>query len=345
MILSVEEATDLVADALIASDTSAANARSAAAALVGAELAGQVGHGLRRVPAYAAQARAGKVKGHAVPRAERVRPGVVHIDAGHGFAFPALDLAVAELADIAPAQGIALAGIRRSHHAGVAGLTVEALARKGLAALMFTNAPAAMAPWGATRPLFGTNPIAFAAPVPDGDPIVVDVSLSRVARGKIMAAAQKGEDIPEGWALDDDGRPTRDPKAALAGTMVPLGGAKGTALALMVELLAAGLTGANFADAQSSFFDAEGAPPGTGQSLIAIDPSSFGGTAAVARFGAMARTIERTEGARVPGHRRAVLARRMEASGIEIDPGLHSELRALASGLSSTGPSPSAPAP
>ena len=114
-------------------------------------------------------------------------------------------------------------------------------------AMMFANAPAAMAPWGGTRALFGTDPVAFACPLPDAAPIVVDLSLSKVARGHILTAIQKGEPIPEGWALDVDGKPTTDAKAALAGTMVPLGDAKGTALALMVELLAAGLTGANFA--------------------------------------------------------------------------------------------------
>lgn len=327
-VLSVAEAHALIAAALIASDTSPENATSVAAALVGAELCGQGGHGLRRVPAYAAQARAGKVNGHAVPAATHTRPGAVHVDADHGFAYPAIDLAVDELSRMAPRQGIAIAGIYRSHHAGVAGLAVEALAQKGLLALMFTNAPAAMAPWGGGRPLFGTNPIAFAAPAGDA-PIVVDVSLSKVARGKVMAADQKGEAIPEGWALDTEGRPTTDAKAALAGTMAPLGDAKGTALALMVELLAAGLTGANFAYEQSSFFDAEGARPGTGQAIIAIDPDAFGGVRAVARFAEMAEAIAGVEGARVPGRRRRELRERFTRGGIPADAALVEEIRKI----------------
>lgn len=326
--LSVEEAHALVETALTASRTSAENAVSVARALVGAELAGQGGHGLRRVPAYAAQARAGKVDGHAVPVAQRMRPGAVHIDAGHGFAFPALDLAVEELAAIASTQGIAMAGIFRSHHAGVAGLAVEALAQKGLVALLFANAPAAMAPWGARRPLYGTDPIAFAAPVEGGEPIVVDVSLSKVARGKIMAAKQKGEAIPEGWAFDPDGHSTTDAAAALAGTMAPLGDAKGTALALMVELLAAGLTGANFAAKQSSFFDDKGPPPGTGQLMIAIDPGAFGGVRAIARFASMAEAIAGT-GARVPGRRRQELRERLLRDGIPVDRALIEEIRTI----------------
>ena len=262
--LSVEEARALVVETLVRCNTSRENAAHVAEALVEAELAGQSGHGLRRLPSYAAQALSGKVDGHARPTAERLRPGLLGVDAAHGFAFPALALACAHLPAMVTETGIAAAGIRRSHHAGVTGLVVERLARKGLVALMFANTPAASAPWGGRRPLFGTNPIAFAAPVAGAEPVVVDLSLSAVARGRIMAAAQKGEPIPEGWAFDAEGRPITDPKAALAGTMAPAGGAKGAALALMVEVLAAGLTGANFASRASSFFTAEGPPPGTG---------------------------------------------------------------------------------
>ncbi|MBL0937036.1 MAG: Ldh family oxidoreductase [Rhizobiaceae bacterium] len=327
-VLTAGAAHALVAAALTASDTSIENADAVARALVGAELVGQGGHGLRRVPAYAAQARAGKVKGHAVPRAERVRPGAVKIDAGFGFAYPALELASAELAEMVPGQGIAMAGIRRSHHAGVAGLAVEKLAARGLVALLFANAPAAMAPWGGRRPLFGTDPIAFACPTEGGDPIVVDVSLSKVARGKIMAANQKGETIPEGWALDADGNATTDAKAALAGTMIPLGDAKGTALALMVELLCAGLTAANYGYEQTSFFDAAGDPPGTGQAIIAIDPGVFG-SRALARFAEMAEQITGSDGARVPGHRRIALRAKLTAEGIPVDGALIDEISAI----------------
>src|SRR5690606_33612178 len=144
---------------------------------------------LRRLAAYAAQAQSGKVDGMATPTAERTRPGALAVDAAHGFAFPAIELALEKLPAIARAQGIAIAGIRRSHHCGVAGLTVEALADAELVALMVANAPAAMAPWGGRQPLFGTDPIAFAAPLEGGQPVVVDISLSKVARGKIMAAA------------------------------------------------------------------------------------------------------------------------------------------------------------
>ncbi|MBX3577189.1 MAG: Ldh family oxidoreductase [Rhizobiaceae bacterium] len=327
-VISAAQAHALICAALTASRTSTDNAVSVANALVGAELVGQGGHGLRRILAYAAQASAGKVDGFATPRATRSRPAAIHVDAAHGFAYPALDLAVAELARVAPEQGIAIAGIRRSHHAGVTGLAVEALAEQGMVGLMMSNAPAAMAPWGGSRPLFGTNPVAFAAPARQG-PIVIDVSLSKVARGKIMAARQKGEPIPEGWALDADGRPTTDAQAALSGTMLPLGDAKGTALALMVELLAAALTGASFSADQSSFFDDDGPPPGTGQLLIAIDPKAFGGVRAVARFSEMAETIAAMPGARVPGARRRELRAKLARDGIPVDAALIDDIRKI----------------
>lgn len=316
--LSLSETEDLVAAALVRCRTSEANARSVARALVAAEVDGLKGHGLSRVPTYAAQAQAGKVDGFATPASERPRPGVLAVDAAHGFAYPALDRAVAELPAPTREQGLAAAAIRRSHHAGAAGLPVERLAQAGLVAMLFANTPAAIAPWGGSTGVFGTNPIAFACPVPDAAPIVVDLSISKVARGNILAAKQRGERIPEGWALDREGKPTTDPDAALQGTMLPLGDAKGTALALMVELLAAGLTGANFAAEASSFLDAEGPPPGTGQLILAFDPAAFGGEGALARFGRLAEAIEAQPGARLPGSRRRALRAAAARDGLTV---------------------------
>ncbi len=326
MRLTPEAAHSLVAEILVRCNTSGFNAGRVADALVGAELVGQSGHGLRRVPSYAGQALSGKVDGQAVPTVGRTRPSVVSIDAANGFAYPAIALAEEALPDIVRDQGVAIAGIRRSHHAGVTGLVVERLAEQGLVALMLVNSPPAMAPWGGTTALFGTNPVAFAVPTA-GDPIVIDLSLSEVARGKVMAAKQEGKSIPEGWALDSDGNPTTDPDAALAGTMAPAGGAKGAVLALMVELLAAGLTGANYASDASSFFVAEGTPPGTGQFLLAIDPDavSVGG---VDRFAALADAIESDPGARLPGRLRRELAAE-RSGGFDVDDDLLATIDSL----------------
>jgi (2R)-3-sulfolactate dehydrogenase (NADP+) len=327
--LTIAQAKDLAARTLMRCRTSMDNAASVARALVACEADGLKGHGLSRLPSYAAQAKVGKVDGFAVPTAARPRPGVVTIDAAHGFAFPAIELALSELPSLTRAQGIAAAPIRRSHHCGAAGHPVERLAEAGLVALMFANTPAAIAPWGGSRALFGTNPIAFACPRPGCAPIVVDLSLSKVARGNIMAAKQRGERIPEGWALDEQGKPTTDPDAALRGTMLPLGDAKGTALALIVELLAAGLTGANFAAEACSFLDAKGPPPGTGQLIMALDPAAMGAGDVLPRFAALAAAIEAQPGARLPGSRRLQARAKATVEGLSVSDALLAEIDAI----------------
>lgn len=326
-ILSLEAAHALAVRVLVRCGTGRDAAESTARALVGAEADGLRTHGLMRLIAYGAQVRTGKVAGDAVVGVERPRPGLLAVDAAHGFAYPALDAAVAHLPEIARTQGVAAAAIRRSHHCGAAGRPVEALAGRGLVALIFANAPASMAPWGGSRPVFGTDPIAFACPLPGRDPIVVDLSLSKVARGNIIAAQQRGEAIPEGWAVDAQGNPTTDPKAALAGTMIPLGDAKGCALALMVELLAAGLVGAAFAGEATSFLDAVGGPPGTGQLIIALDAEAFSGDA-LERFSVMAAMIEDQDGARLPGARRLAARARAAEEGINVSESLLAEIEA-----------------
>jgi (2R)-3-sulfolactate dehydrogenase (NADP+) len=327
--LTLAEAEDRVAHALVRCRTSEGNARTVARALVAAEADGLKGHGLSRVPTYAAQAKAGKVDGFATPVVTRPKPAVLAIDAAHGFAYSALDAAVAALPEVARDQGVAVAPIRRSHHCGAAGHPVERLAEAGLVALLFANTPAAMAPWGGAQALLGTNPIAFACPLAGREPIVVDLSLSKVARGNILAAKQRGERIPEGWALDEAAQPTTDADAALRGTMLPLGDAKGTALALMVELLAAGLTGATYAAEASSFLDAKGPPPGTGQLIVTFDPAALGGADATGRFTALAAAIEAQAGARLPGARRLEARRRARTNGIALSDTLFAEIEAL----------------
>jgi (2R)-3-sulfolactate dehydrogenase (NADP+) len=180
------------------------------------------------------------------------------------------------------------------------------------------STPEAIAPWGGTRAVFGTNPIAFAAPLEGRAPIVIDLALSKVARGNIVAAKQKGEAIPDGWALDKDGRPTTDADAALAGTMSALGDAKGAALALMVEVFSAALVGTHFAFEASSFLDEKGGPPQTGQLIIAIDPAGFGHSSFAERMHVLAQAIETQEGTRLPGARRMVLREKAQRDGLSV---------------------------
>jgi (2R)-3-sulfolactate dehydrogenase (NADP+) len=312
------EAREWAALALQANGACAEAAQSAALALAAAEADGLKGHGLSRLPTYVGMLKSGKIDGQAVPAATRPRPGVLAIDAACGFAYPAIDLAISELPALARQNGIALAAIRRSNHAGALGLPVERLADAGLVALMLANTPEAIAPWGGKRAVFGTNPIAFAAPLAGKPPVVIDLALSKVARGNIVAAKQKGEPIPEGWALDKDGKPTTDPDAALAGTMIAMGDAKGAALAMMVEVMAGALVGAHLGFEASSFLDEKGAPPETGQIVIAIDPGALGTGQFAERITTLAAAIEGQEGARMPGSRRSALRRAAAEHGIEI---------------------------
>jgi (2R)-3-sulfolactate dehydrogenase (NADP+) len=321
----------LVAHALVASRTQPTIAASVACALVQAEIDGQKGHGLSRVPSYAAQAKSGKVDGNAEPGWLQTRTGTALVDVRSGFAYPAFDLAIAELPKLAEASGIAAAGFVRSHHAGVLGWHMERLADHGLIAIAFANTPQAMTAWGGAKPLFGTNPIAFAAPRASGAPLVIDLALSLVARGKIQTAAQKGEPIPSDWAFDATGAPTTDAAAAMAGTLAPMGGAKGAALALMVELLAAALTGAKFANEATSFFDGDGTPPGVGQLFLAISPDAFAGRQRVLeRIETLAGAIENDGGARLPGTRRLANRAKAAQNGIAVDAATMQTLQRLA---------------
>jgi (2R)-3-sulfolactate dehydrogenase (NADP+) len=321
---------ELAAGALAAGNTSAENARIVAAALVAADADGIASHGVSRVPFYADQAASGKVDGHAVPVLTEHTAAVIGVDAACGFAFPAIRTGLAKALECAGGPGLAAVSIGNSHHCGVLGHHVEWVAERGLVALGFANTPAGIAPWGGTRGTFGTNPIGFASPRRSGPPLVVDLSMSAVARGNIMLADKRGEAIPEGWALDALGHPTTDAGAALAGTMVPIGEAKGAALAMMVELLTAPLAGANFAFEASSFFESDGPAPRTAQTFLLLDPQAFGASAFLERVEALVEEVESQPGTRLPGerrHRNRTLAR---DRGVDIADDLLAELHARA---------------
>ena len=329
--LSLSELESMAIRALTANGTSARNAAQVAAAIVTAEADGLKGHGASRVPFYTAQVKSGKVNGQATPECHDVGAAARRIDAKEGFSYPAMNLAVEHLTKLAKDTGIAAAAIGNSHHAGAAGQPVEKLARAGLVGLFFANSPEAIAPWGGSKALFGTDPIAFAAPRRNEAPLVIDMSLSQVARGKIMVAAQQGNPIPEGWALDPEGNPTTNAKAAMAGTMLPMGDAKGAQLVLMVELFAAAMTGSLFGYEASSFFEAEGPAPRTGQFLIALDAERFSGGVFTERVETLFGSILAQSGTRIPGARRFALRVQAERAGVSLPQALYDEINTLAS--------------
>jgi (2R)-3-sulfolactate dehydrogenase (NADP+) len=198
-------------------------------------------------------------------------------------------------------------------------------------ALAFTNSPAAMPVPGGRRPLMGTNPIAAAFPRRAAPPLVIDMALSEVARGKIMVAAKEGRPIPEGWAVDAEGRPTTDAKAALSGAMLAMGGTKGALLALVVELLCVALTGAAFGFEADSFFQDEGNRPRLGQALLVIDPGALAGADGFgARIETLIAAMLADDGVRLPGAKRDAQSARAGADGLEIPDAVLEKIKALA---------------
>lgn len=322
MKLQLPELTARVAAALRAAGANEAMAQSTARALVLAEAQGLGSHGLSRVAQYATHLRNGRVVGAALPELVRRKGGALVVDAHEGLAFPACELAVAQAVAAARECGVAFAGVVNSHHCGVVVDHLRAAAAAGMVGLGFSNSPAAMPAAGGRHPVFGTNPVAAVFPRRGADPLLIDLSLSEVARGKVMVAARQGQPIPLGWALDAEGRPTTDASAALAGSMLPLGAVsspKGAMLALVVELLVSALIGANFGFEASSFFVDEGNRPHLGQVFVVVDPGALAGADNYqGRVEVLIAEMLKDDEVRLPGARREALRRRSEAEGLDV---------------------------
>jgi (2R)-3-sulfolactate dehydrogenase (NADP+) len=320
--LSLQQARDMVAQALRRAGANETMAAAAARALVLAEAQGLGSHGLSRVSQYATHLRNGRVNGQALPSLRNAKGGAALVDAHDGLAFAACDMAIAEAIGRAREFGISVAGVTNSHHAGVLVDHLRPVAEAGLVGLGFANSPAAMPAAGGRHPIFGTNPVAAAFPRRAAEPLMIDLSLSEVARGKLMMAAREGQPIPLGWALDAQGRPTTDPKAGLEGSMLPIGaasGPKGAMLALVVELLVTALIGAQFGFEASSFFVDEGNRPRIGQTFIVIDPGALAGTSSfLDRVEVLVAQLLRDEGLRLPGVRREQMRGRAEQQGVVV---------------------------
>jgi (2R)-3-sulfolactate dehydrogenase (NADP+) len=332
--ISLQEARQLVHAALAKSGASEAMATSVARALVLAESQGQAGHGLSRVAQYSTHLKNGRANGQAVATVARKKGAAVAIDAQQGLAFPACDLAVQEGVRTAQELGVAFVGVFNSHHAGVMVDHLRPAAAAGMVALAFANSPSAMPAAGGKHAIFGTNPIAAIFPRKNNDPLMIDLSLSEVARGKVMVAAKEGKPIPMGWALDKDGNPTTDAKAALEGSMLPVGAAsstKGAMLALIVELLVTAVIGAQFGFEASSFFVDEGNQPKIGQAFLLIDPSALNGNNSYFdRMEVIVNEMLVDDGVRLAGARRLSLERKAHSAGITIADALHESLSKLA---------------
>jgi (2R)-3-sulfolactate dehydrogenase (NADP+) len=316
--LSLDEVEDISRRMLVASGASAFQADATARSIRDAEAEGIRTVGLSYLPTYCDHVACGKVVGDAVPTVSQPRPGTIVVDAGLGFCHPAFEVGAPRLIEAARTNGIAALVLTHSYSAGVLGWFVDRLAREGLVALMFANSSALMAPHGGTRPFFGTNPIAWAAPRVVGPPVVADLSSSAVAWVTVNAAAHAGESIPLGWALDADGNPTTDARAALAGSMAPSAGHKGSALALLVDVMSGGVAGSLFSHEAGSFGGTAGGPPDVGQVVIAIDPGATMGPAFVERLEHEFTTLAAEPGVRLPGDRRHADRAHAEVHGVEV---------------------------
>jgi (2R)-3-sulfolactate dehydrogenase (NADP+) len=309
------------------------HAEQFAEVLIEAEIEGNPGHGLSRIPIYARQLRAGGLNPRPALRLSHTRPGTLILDADGAPGPVALHFGMEALAPLAREQGVASLAVRAAGHVGVLSFYVKRLAQQGYVAMAAANTPPAIAP----GPVLGTNPLALAAPT-GGDPVVIDSSMSVVARGKVLEAQRQGLRLQPGWAVDAQGEPTEDPQRALAGALLPIGAGKGLALALLVEILAGALAGTLLSpDLPLPWVDPSRAA-GPGLWLLAIDPAAHGDpTGFAARMQRLAGALT-SSGGRLPGERRRQLAEQARRSGKEIGDSLAASLREV--GLELQGAAP-----
>ena len=342
-VLQIKDIEQLAHRALRGSGANAHHARTVAQSIAQAEAEGIRNVGLAYLPTYCSHLRCGKIHGDAQASWRKTAPAALLVDADAGFSHTAFMDALPDFLTMVRSQGVAVMSIHNSYSAGVLGWFIRRLALEGLVNLAFANASAMMAPLGGNQAVFGTNPLGFGSPRPrnatgeDVGPLVLDMSSTATARVNVIEAANKGGPIPAGWAMNLAGQPTTDPKEALEGLMAPAAGHKGYGLALIVEILAAGLGGANWSHQASSLLDDTGGPPGVGQCFIAIDPAAFA-PGFDARMFQLMQAIEVQEGARVPGTGRHSHMNAAITSGVEVDTPLLKRLTQYALPVNGTSP-------
>jgi LDH2 family malate/lactate/ureidoglycolate dehydrogenase len=314
-----------------------ADARTVAWALVTANLEGIDTHGISRLALYARRVRAGLAKVRPELRWTHPAPAIAILDADNALGPIAAKAGIDEAVRIAQQQGVGMTAIGHTNHVAALSAYTEQAAAQGCIGIMTCNTPPAMPPWGGRMPFFGTNPLAFSAPgaTRDGPPIVVDMATSVAARGNIIMAAQQNLPIPENWAVDAAGQPTTDAKAALAGAMLPMAGAKGYALALMIEILSAILPGTSWGPQVRSPYDDWERPTDSGIWCLAIYLGALMPLEDYAtRLGDMLDALHETPAApgkhiRIPGEQRAKIRAAREVEGIPLDATTLAELDTL----------------
>ncbi len=314
--LSLSDAIDLCRRASEAAGASPPAAEALARASVDAEAAGQPNVGIAHLVDHLDALRAGRIRGDALPEMTRPAPALFHVDAGGGIAQLGFDLAFKDLVETARTLGIALFAQNNAYTCGSLGWFVGRLAQQTLVAIAATSGPALMAGSGGKKPVYCTNPLAFAAPRADGPPLLIDQASSATAFVNVRQAAAEGRSIPEGWAIDADGNATTDPRQAMKGALLAFGGQRGANIALMVEVLAAGLTGANWALDAPSFVSGSRSP-GSGLLVIAIEPKLLDPKFAD-RMAAQMDRLQDDHGVHLPGLTKGLASSRAKADGIRV---------------------------
>ncbi len=294
------------------------NAAALADIMTRAERDGSHSHGLFRVPGYVKALRSGKVNGKAKPKIEKITPAIIKVN-GHGcFAPIAQSIGLPALVKATKEIGIGALTLTGIHHFAALWPETEYLANNGLVGIACTAYMPSVAPAGSKTALFGTNPISFAWPRPGGTPIVYDMATASMALGDVQIALRDGQKVPEGTGLNAKGEPSTDPEEIIKGVLLPFGGYKGSAISLMVELLAAGLTGEQFSYEAKENDNGDGGPPRGGEIVLGMSPDIIAGSEWQQHVEKFAKKMSAMEGVRLPGARRH--KNRLDTRNRKIDP-------------------------
>ncbi len=303
--LTLNEILELAKKTLLANGCDEENASILADTIMRAERDGSVSHGLFRLPAYVAGLKSKKINGKARPELENVAPSIIKVLGNNAVAPMVLSLGLPAVIDLAKKNGVAVLAIKNSHHMAALWPETEAIAEAGLVGIACTSYKPAVAPAGATKPLYGTNPISFAWPRPGKTPVVYDMATASMAMGEVQIAKREGHKVPLGTGLTKEGKETTDPgEIADGGVILPFGGYKGSSIAMMVELLAGALIGENFSFETAAKDNNDGGPPSGGEFIIAISPEKISGQGWDKHADEFFSKMSAMEGVRLPGERR-----------------------------------------
>jgi len=303
--LTLNEIFELAKKTLLANGCDAENASVLADTIMRAERDGSVSHGLFRLPAYVAGLKSNKINGKARPELQNIAPSIIKVLGNNAVAPMVLSLGLPAVIDLAKKNGVAVLAIKNSHHMAALWPETEAIAEAGLVGIACTSYKPAVAPAGATIPLYGTNPISFAWPRQGKTPVVYDMATASMAMGEVQIAKREGHKVPLGTGLNKEGKETNDPgEIADGGVILPFGGYKGSNLSMMVELLAGALIGENFSFETAVKDNKDGGPPSGGEFIIAISPEKIAGKGWNSHADEFFNKMLAMEGVRLPGERR-----------------------------------------